>query len=141
MESTSTSSRPDARLLRGVFFPISPKPRARSLLGAFATSEWHLRFWRRHFWRLTLARDGATRDASPSILAEMRAMAHRLIRPELIFAASSGVVPTNQHRHPCLRAGSPISAKRAGLVRTVKSAGCSRAPRDNERRGTRGGVW
>ena len=70
------------------------------------------------------ARDGATRGASPSIFAVVRrprrvAEARRLVargeREQRLERA--------RRRRRCRRAGSPIAAKRAGIVSTVKSAG------------------
>ena len=94
---------------------------AASLLGEFATTTRGI-FVRGVFFA-GFAREGATRGASPSILRKCGGHGASPRPADSSFSASS----SNPSSEPCASSmpacGSPISAKRAGTVSTVKSAG------------------
>src|ERR1700690_2549319 len=128
IESTNTSS--TARRLAAsacLLFHRSRPASAASLLGELATTSNGI-FVRGAFFAaglaaVGLAREGATRGASPSILRKCGGHGASPSPAASSFAASSSS-PSSEPASPFMAAcGSPISAKRPGIVSTVKSAG------------------
>src|SRR3984957_628774 len=123
IESTSTSSTA-RRAATGACFPfhLSRPANAASLSGEFATTIKGI-FVRGAFLAADLAREGATRGASPSILRKWGGHGASP-RPAASSLAASSSSPSSEPASPFMAAcGSPISANRLGIVSTVKSAG------------------
>src|SRR5271154_7022995 len=124
IESTSTSSTASrAAAWAYLLFHLSRPASAASLSGEFATTIKGI-FVRGAFLAAAdLAREGATRGASPSILRKCGGHGASPRPAASSFAASSSS-PSSEPASPFMAAcGSPISAKRPGIVSTVKSAG------------------
>src|ERR1700677_3530999 len=123
MESTNTSSTARSAATSACFaFHFSSPASASSLLGELATTSSGI-FVRGGFLALDLAREGAARGASPSILRKCGGHGASP-RPAALSLSASSSSPSSEPASPFMAAcGSPNSAKRLGIVSTVKSAG------------------
>src|ERR1700728_243581 len=123
IESTNTSSTASSPATSAyLLFHLSRPASAASLSGELATTIKGI-FVRGAFLPADLAREGATRGASPSILRKWGGHGASPRPAASSFAASSSS-PSSEPASPFMAAwGSPISAKRLGIVSTVKSAG------------------
>ena len=101
-------------------FHLSRPARAASLSGEFAITRSGI--FARGFLA-DLAREGATRGASPSILRKCGGHGASPRPAASSFAASSSSFSSEPGSASIPACGSPISAKRFGTVRHVKSAG------------------
>src|SRR5271156_5055593 len=114
MESTSTSSTAKSAATAGYLrFHLSSPAKASSLPGEFATTIKGI-FVRGAFFAADLARDGATRGASPSILRKCGGQGASPNPADSSLAASSSNDSSEPGAASTSACGSPISAKRAG---------------------------
>src|SRR5580693_3681525 len=123
IESTSTSSTAkSAATWAYLLFHLSRPASASSLMGEFATTIKGI-FVRGAFFAADLARDGATRGASPSILRKCGGQGASPNPADSSLAAISSNGSSDPAVESMPACGSPISAKRLGMLSTVKSAG------------------
>src|ERR1700691_1766166 len=123
IESTRTSSTAKrAATWAYLLFHLSRPANAASLSGEFATTIKGI-FLRGAFLAADLAREGATRGASPSILRKCGGQGASP-RPAASSLAASSSNPSRDPGAASMPAcGAPSSAKRLGIESTVKSAG------------------
>ena len=121
MESISTSSTARSLATLGyLLFHLSSPARAASLSGEFAITRSGI--FARGFLT-NLAREGATRGASPSILRKCGGQGASPRPAASSLAASSSSLSIEPGSASIPACGSPNSAKRFGTVSTAKSAG------------------
>src|SRR5450631_275522 len=124
MESTKTSSTARSAATSGyLLFHLSRPAIASSLLRECATTIKGIFVRGGAFLAADLARDGATRGASPSILRKCGGHGASPNPADSSFAASSSNDSSEPGAASMPACGSPISAKRLGMLSTVKSAG------------------
>ena len=127
MESISTSSTARSAATSGcLLFHLSRPARAASLSGEFATTRSGALvrgFLAAGLFAPDLAREGATRGASPSILRKCGGQGASPRPAASSSAASSSSFSSEPGAASMSACGSPSSAKRLGIVSTVKSAG------------------
>jgi hypothetical protein len=132
MESISTSSTArNPAISTCLLFHRSSPASAAALSGEFATTMSGI--FTRNFFTDDLARDGATRDASSSILRKCGGHGASPRPSALSFSASSSNFSSEPGAASIAACGSPIFAKRSGTVKTVKSAGSQSGTSFHER--------
>ena len=123
IESTSTSSTArNPAAWACLLFHLSRPASAAFLSREFATTTSGI-LVRGGFFVAALAREGATRGASPSILRKCGGQGASPRPAASSFAARSSNFSSEPGAAFMPACGSPISAKRFGIVSTVKSAG------------------
>jgi len=122
IESTSTSSTARRPAIVACFvLHLSRPARAAALSGEFATTMRGI--FVRGFLTDDLAREGATRGASDSILRKCGGQGASPRPPASSLSASSSNFSSEPGAVSMAACGSPIFAKRSGIVNIVKSAG------------------
>src|ERR1700730_4937591 len=122
MESTSTSSvERKPTISTCLLFHLSRPASAADLSGEFATTMSGI--FTRGFFIADLARDGATRGASDSILRKCGGQGASPRPAASSLSASSSNLPSEPGSASMPACGSPMFAKRGGIVKIVNSAG------------------